>query len=304
MVVAGSPPEPRDTGAHVSHARALSLAGRPGVTNELAARRPDRRELAARPPPQDSAARPFVIARLRWARACLLVVGALASSLAVAPTAGASLQPARAPLTGQVGYSADGFGEADGIGTVQAVIPAGARVEQAFLYVTFHASATELDRTVVVDGGRVVTDTLPHSLQSAKGFNYSTSRAEVTNLVAGRAGGGGRIDFAIEYQTRAADGVALVVLYSGGDLRPGRIAVMDGGAEFAGTNTIVDLGGAVDPRVPGFEARLSLGIGFSFQGANDHACNDSQASIVNVNDRRLSSCAGAAMTAERRTDRS
>jgi hypothetical protein len=227
----------------------------------------------------------------RWRRCGVLA--ALAVALLAWPVAAqASLRPAYV-FAGPGGYSADAVGSMSPPGTLQAEIPPGSRVEQAFVYVQYY-SLTEApppaeSLTITFDGRAVVTRTLPHTHPGL--FGFATSRADVTDQVAAKARVNGIASFTAGYDTAFADGVALVVVYSNPALLRQRITVLDGGANPSGDRTVVALGSDVDPRMNEFAARLSLGIGFSAGAPGSHDCG-AQSSTVDVNGRRLASCAG------------
>jgi hypothetical protein len=194
-------------------------------------------------------------------------------------------------FTGHGGYSADGLGQNGVGGTVQAEVPPGSTVQKAFLLGTYFTSAPDLaQRTIDFDG------TIVETTQISTVGSLSTTRAEVTAQVAAKVGSGGGItNFAINNDPSALDGVALVVVYSNAALPENTIAVLDGGASQAGDTATFLLASPLDKTVPGFQATMSLGSGFSYQGgggAGTHACGGGQFSIVEVNSQLLSNCAG------------
>jgi hypothetical protein len=198
-----------------------------------------------------------------------------------------------ATFVGKGGYSADGLGQNAAGGTVQAEVPAGSTVVRAYLYGTyfFNASPTAADRTIDFDGTSVVLDFLANS--EPGNSSLATARAEVTSQVRAKVGSGGGItDFAVNNDPTSLDGVALVVIYANAGSSDGTIAILDGGSKQAGDSTVFDLAAPLDTSVPGFSAQLSLGSGFSFQGAAGHACGGSQFSTVVVNTVPLANCAG------------
>jgi len=75
----------------------------------------------------------------------------------------------------------------------------------------------------------------------------------------------------------------LAVVYSNPVELERTIALFDGGSLTTGDSFIFEFSQPLDPTIPGFEALLSLGIGFSISN---------QASEVDVNGRRLTSAAG------------
>ena len=111
--------------------------------------------------------------RLRRTGAHLLVATALVGAMLVsAGPASATLQllkpSASTPATfvGHGGYSADGLGQDNTTGgTVQAEVPSGSTVVQAYLYGTYNGAPTPTlaDRTIDFDGTTVVLDFLANS---------------------------------------------------------------------------------------------------------------------------------------------
>jgi hypothetical protein len=196
-----------------------------------------------------------------------------------------------ATFVGRGGYSADGLGQNGTGGTVQAEVPAGSTVVQAYLYASYFTDAPTLaDLSLDFDGTVVVLSQLPNETI----LGLSAARADVTTQVATKVGGGGGItDFAVNTDPAPMDGVALVVLFSNPTLPITTIAVLDGGAAQAGDTATFTFAAPLDKTVAGFSAIMSLGIGFSFQsGLAGHLCGGNQFSTVDVNGSRLASCAG------------
>ncbi len=196
-----------------------------------------------------------------------------------------------ATFVGTGGYSADGLGQDGTGGTVQAEIPAGSTVVQAYLYASyfFNEAPSLADLTLNFDGTDVVLTQVPNESLAF----LTAARADVTTQVATKVGGGGGItDFAINTDPPSMDGVALVVIYSNPSLPVTTIAVLDGGASQAGDTATFTFAAPLDKTVPGFSAIMSLGIGFGYQGVDGHVCGGGQFSTVDVNGTRLASCAG------------
>jgi len=227
----------------------------------------------------------------------LAVVIAIGALLAIRwSTSEATLElllPSSAPVTfiGNGGYSADGLGQNAGGGTIQAEVPAGSTVVGAWLYA---ATVDGGDTTSLGFDGNAVTLT-PLTQTDPAGFSFSTTRADVTSIVAAKVGGGGGIfDFTIDDAPTSPllDGVALVVIFSNPSLPQQSIAVLDGGLSVTPSTTVLNFGVPIDTTVPGFSATLSLGIQFSYQGIAGNACGGGQYSTVDINGTRLTSCAG------------
>jgi hypothetical protein len=217
-------------------------------------------------------------------------------------TAGATLHvltpDAATPSTfnGHGGYSADGLGQSQVGGTVQAQVPAGSTVVQAYLYGTYFSSTADLDidqRTLDFDGTTVVLDVLANSEPGGAGL--ITARADVKTQIAAKVGSGGGItDFVLNSDPGALDGIGLVVIYANPASPLVTVAVLDGGSKQAGDTVTLNFASPLNTATPGFAAALSLGSGFSFQGGTDpHDCGGGQFSTVDVNGSRLTSCAGS-----------
>ncbi len=229
----------------------------------------------------------------------LLVAAGVIASLALAPaTASAALTLLKpnvtdaATFSGTGGYSADGLGQFTTGGTIQAEVPAGSTVVQAYLYGTYFTfDPTLADRTIDFDGTVVELTKI-----GDVGLSLSTARANVTTQVATKVGAGGGItDFAVNTDPAPLDGVGLLVLFSNPTLPFTTIAVLDGGASQAGDSATFTFAAPLDKTIAGFSARMSLGSGFSFQsGTPLHECGTvaPQSSLVDVNTVRLTSCAG------------
>ncbi len=199
-----------------------------------------------------------------------------------------------ATFVGHGGYSADGLGQNTTGGTVQAEVPAGSTVVQAYLYGTYNGDPdpTTADLTFDFDGTTVVLSTLPNSEPGNSGL--ATARADVTAQVAAKVGSGGGItDFAVNTDPVQLDGVALVVIYSNPASPLVTVAVLDGGSKQVGDQVTLNFATPLQPTASGFSAIMSLGSGFSYQsGLTGHACGGGQFSTVTVNDLPLTSCAG------------
>jgi len=217
----------------------------------------------------------------------LLLSGSATASLTL-------LQPdiaVPATFVGTGGVSTDGLGQTGSLnGTIQAEIPAGSTVVQAYLYGT-HTSPdpTIVERTINFDGTEVITT----KLSSIIGY-LSTSRVDVSAQVASKVGAGGGItNFTIFNDPPRLDGVALVVIYSNPALPTTTIAVLDGSGEVIGDTATFNFAAPLDKTTSGFFASLALGSGFSYQGNFvGHACGGGQTSVVLINGNLLSNCAG------------
>lgn len=194
-------------------------------------------------------------------------------------------------FSGKGGYSLDGCGTNSPPCSVDADVPAGSTVAKAYLYVV---SNSDLGPTVTIDfDGTSVTAT--KLAQNDHAF-LDSYRAEVTTQVATKVGGGGGLTpFSVNDDPGGSsnDGVALLVTFNNSGEPFRSIIGLDGGLPSTGASTAVGFASPLDKTIPGFEALLSLGISFSFQGGvTPHLCGSGQFSNVDINGVRLSSCAG------------
>ncbi|MCH8346108.1 MAG: hypothetical protein IIC87_04145, partial [Chloroflexi bacterium] len=231
--------------------------------------------------------------RLGIAVALVAAIGIVLASWSTSEATLELVLPGPDPVTfiGNGGFSADGLGQNSGGGTIQAEVPAGSTVENAWLYA---ATVSGGDTTSVsFDGNAVTLTSLPHT--DPAGFSFTTTRADVTAIVAAKVGsGGGIFDFTVDDDPTSPllDGVALVVIYSNPALPHQSFAVLDGGLSTTLSTTVLNFAEPIDTTVQGFSAILSLGIQFGYQGVDGHPCSGEQFSTVDVNGARLTSCAG------------
>jgi hypothetical protein len=218
----------------------------------------------------------------------------LASAAVLALTISPSAQGALTPyyqVQGNVNWSLDGVGSnSTPVGTVSAVVPVGSTVLQAFLYSTTQRNSPLFVPAVNFAGTTYSGGQFTQVSGPISPFDLIAFRADVTTQVQGVIGAGSAAPFNFsvlsESPTFNIDGEALVVIYSNPLESNRSIILLDGGTNPAGDTTTVLLGSPlINPATPGFEALLSLGIGFGFQGTG-------QASTVDIDGRRLTSSAG------------
>jgi hypothetical protein len=231
------------------------------------------------------------------------------------------LQP-NATFTGGVAFSADGV-RGDIPGTLRVDTTASnilgspntqdVTIQAAFLYnVTFGGPVPPTALTTQATlGGTTVTLNLLSGLDLTPN-TLLTYRQDVTSivklLVPAKPGITSipMIPILGSASDPTSDGLALVVVFSSGGLDARQsVAILDGGqAGPTPQTTAFGLVSPLDKTIPGFNAVLSLGIQFSFQGISpghdSHDCGPAtpngkaQFSTVDVNGTRLSSCAGNA----------
>jgi hypothetical protein len=206
-------------------------------------------------------------------------------------------------FNGKGNWSIDATGSnATPVGTVQASVPVGATVEAAFLYTALWGEGPDFGDSipplVSVDfAGNLLTlsDYVYLGVNTGAAtrddpFPLEAYRADVTSIVQAAVGGGSAslFDFPVntENPTDNIDGHVLAIVYRDPSEVERTIAFLDGSSDSLGDAFQVSLDVPLgDPTAAGFEALLSLGIGFSFQGKT-------QVSQVDVNGRRLTSSAG------------
>lgn len=222
----------------------------------------------------------------------LLRLTAAAAMLFCSASAFSALIPAGI-WTGNVGLSVDGIGSNNTpVGTVQAEIPVGATVLQAYLYSvgTPHPWYPNSPTTLAAYNGAGITlagtpitsfDTLVGAVATPRPDigQWFTARADVTSLVQSLVSGAVTSNFSWAVTegslNNRIDGEVLAIVYSHPSLPAASVALLNGGQDTGGETTLVNLGTPLtDPMAPGFVAQLGLGISFS--------CCD-QASEVRVN---------------------
>ena len=225
---------------------------------------------------------------------------ALAAGLALGGTAAhADLTPAGI-YTGNVGLSVDASGTNAAAGSIQASVPIGATILQAFLYAAgtpfpFYANSPTTLATynalgITLAGNTISTfDKLVGATSTRADIGaWYTARADVTSLVTSLVAGAVSPNFSFAVTegglTNRIDGLVLAIVYQQAGLPLGSVALLDGGQNTGGETTTVTLANPLgDTTSPSFQASLGLGISFSING---------QASSVDVNGSRLTNFAG------------
>ncbi|MBL9138708.1 MAG: hypothetical protein JNK85_22755 [Verrucomicrobiales bacterium] len=213
-----------------------------------------------------------------------VALASVVAACAVTPSALASLSSTY-QFNGKGNWSIDAVGSnTTPVGILEAAVPVGSTVQKAFLYSSlFTTSSPE----VSFDG-----TLYPAASWTALGSNggLQAHRVDVTAQVAAKvgAGSGSRFQFQVDSESPnfAIDGEVLVVVYSNPAETERTIAILDGFSASTGDTTTINFSSPLSQvGQPGFEALISLGIGFGFQPAG-------QFSIVDGNGRRLTSSAG------------
>lgn len=218
----------------------------------------------------------------------LMCAGIAASALSMSAHAALDVNY---QFNGKGNWSMDAVGSnSTPTGFVDAVVPLGSTVEAAFLYSSLTPSGPSVP-SITFEGmtysGADWTDL------GANSTNLRAYRADVTTQVAALVGGGSASPFSFSVDAEAPnsnriDGEVLAIIYSNPNEKERTIAFLDGFSQPAGDQAVINLAEPLTQArldEPDFEATLSLGIGFGFQG-------DSQSSIVDVNGANLTTCAG------------
>lgn len=204
-----------------------------------------------------------------------------------------------ATFVGKIAVTTDGLGT-DDQGLLQADIPAGSRVELAYLHVatrSFSISnppAPGVQPNQIGFAGQSVPLSWLTNVQDSTLINFETGRADVTTLVRNIVGsGGGIFDFAVDETVTGVaseiEGTSLTVIYSNPNLPERTILVLDGGLSGPRPqlNSLL-FSKPIDLSDPSFVATMALGIQFSFPSPAPFE----QYSSVTVNGQPLTTSAG------------
>lgn len=201
---------------------------------------------------------------------------------------------------GNVGLSVDGVGNISSpLGNVQAEIPVGSTILQAYLYsagiptayVGAPVSLADYNTAGITLAGSPITNfSLLVGATSTRAdiAGWATARADVTALVQSLTTGAVTSSFswAVSEGTRSSviDGEVLAIVYSHPSLPLGSVAFLNGGQNTGGETSFVNLGAPLgDPTAAGFAADLGVAISFSCCG---------QSSTIKVNGSTVTDNAG------------
>lgn len=218
----------------------------------------------------------------------LMCAGIAASALSMSANAALDVSY---QFNGKGNWSLDAVGSnSTPVGFVDAVVPLGSTVEAAFLYSSLVPSSASTIPTVNFQG--VTYSGADWTHLGGNSVNLRAYRTDVTSQVAALVGGGSASPFSFavnsESPSTTIDGEVLAIVYSNPNEEERTIAFLDGFSQPAGDQAVINLAEPLTQArldEPDFEATLSLGIGYGFQG-------DSQNSIVDVNGSNLTTCAG------------
>jgi len=192
-------------------------------------------------------------------------------------------------FNGKGNWSLDAVGSNNTpVGNLRAIVPPGSTVEKAFLYSSFIIDAGGSPPTVNLDG-----TTYSGSQWKALGNNddnLQAYRTDVTAQVKSKIGAGSLTPFQFpvlsESPNEDIDGEVLAIVYSNPGETERTIALLEGYSDSNGNTTRVNLSQPLgDPTASGFEALMSLGIGYSYRPADQY-------SQVDIDGRRLTTSAG------------
>ena len=201
-------------------------------------------------------------------------------------------------FNGNVGLSVDGIGSnAAAVGNVQANIPIGATILQAYLYSAgvpigysnrgpstlsaYNGSGITLAGNPINNFDTLVGATGPSNI-------WKTARADVTSIVQSLTASAVTNNFSWAVTegslNNSIDGEILAIVYSHASRPLGSVALLNGGQNTGGETSFVNFASPLpDPTLSGFVAELGLGISFS-------CCN--QSSEVKINGTTITNNAG------------
>ena len=194
-------------------------------------------------------------------------------------------------FVGKGNWSLDGVGgQATGGGVVSSIVPEGSQVEAAFLYGTSYGNGLVTSVQLSRGSDDITVGGFAGLGLTAGSQGLQAFRADITAFVREAIGDGDATPFDFNLSGivgSGVDGFTLVVVYSNSDESTRTISLLDGFSNPSGDAFSLDFAEPVDTTRPGFEAQMSLGIGFGFQGTD-------QFSTVTVDGRQLTASAGGA----------
>jgi Ca2+-binding RTX toxin-like protein len=181
-------------------------------------------------------------------------------------------------------------GSATGGGTIDIAVPDGSHIEKAFLYSTTYLGGTSTS-VRLSSGAQALTVAGFQSLGTTASAQLTAYRADVTSFVSQVVGDGDPAQFQLSVTNingTNVDGYALAIVYSNPNEALRTITFLDGYSAQSGDDLSLGFTTPVNTAQPGFQALLSLGIGFGYQTTSFY----DQHSLVTVNGRILSQSAG------------
>lgn len=214
----------------------------------------------------------------------LLLLGAiLAAGLGLSAPASASLVTF-ASFNGKVAMSTDGCGSTGQACSMTINAPLGSTVLGAYLYTsTFFNPGLAAVNGTTFNGNALTFTSLGTNSDAC--CNLNAYRTDVTNMVAASINGAGVTSFTFDITESSGnqDGEALIVVYSNPTLAESSVGILDGFSLSSGDSTAINFATPLDPTVPGFQAEMRIGSGFSCCG---------QQSTIAVNGTTITTAAG------------
>lgn len=188
-------------------------------------------------------------------------------------------------FVGKGNWSIDGIGgQTTGGGDLSAIVPLGSQIEAAFLYASTYSSGS-ISSVKLTEGADSKVVTTFAALGTTSGLQ--AFRADITDFVDDAIGNGSASTLTFNLSTisgSSVDGFGLVIVYSNPTESTRTISLLDGFSANAGDSFGLGFAAPVNTAQAGFEAQMSLGIGFS-------AANGQYSNIL-VDGRPLTSSAG------------
>lgn len=192
-------------------------------------------------------------------------------------------------FTGRGNWSLDASaGSATDGGTIQTFVPVGSTVVRALLYETTFSTSSPSGVTL---GSGLSSLNIEAGSFTALGTTAGLQayRTDVTSYISSIVGSGSAEEFSFSTSNLGSgvDGFALAVVFSNPNEAERTIVFADGFSATTGDAFDITFPEPIDTSEPGFEALLSLGIGFSYQAGGVQ-----QYSQVDINGERLTTSAG------------
>jgi hypothetical protein len=196
----------------------------------------------------------------------LLAGTVIAAGMALFSPAQASLTTSYS-ATGDVAVSTGGCGSTTQTCSFTESIPTGSTILQAFLYTSQFSQSANTPGGGTLNGNAVTYST-------ALGINTTcfcqAYRSDVTSLVSSVVGGGSAspISFTVTETNFTQDGEGLVIVYSNAAITSTQsVGILDGFSKSGGDTATINFATPLNPAAPGFQARMMIGDGFSYDGS-------------------------------------
>lgn len=181
------------------------------------------------------------------------------------------------------GLSIDAWGGTSS-GLISVDIPAGSQVYKSYLY-SADVWGSGLSN-VSLNGTTLISDAASKLDVGSRNANVpNENRWDVTSIVNSVVGGGSGLFNIDVAEFGYLDGEILATLYNVPSAPVSTAFIFDGELASGGDSFDINLGTPIDKTNPNFQAILSLGISFGYQGGGQY-------SIIDVNGQRLTTSAG------------